>query len=33
MTSKEELVDLISKKVDVQRFQKHHWEGSFWDYL
>ena len=33
MANKDEIVGLISEKIDVQRFQKQHWEGSFWDYL
>jgi serine protein kinase len=33
MPTKDELVEIISSNVDVQRFQEQHWEGSFWDYL
>jgi serine protein kinase len=29
----EELVSLIEARLDRQRFQDHHWEGTFWDYL
>jgi serine protein kinase len=33
MASRNELIELINKRVDIDRFQKHHWEGSFWEYL
>ncbi len=28
-----ELADLISKKLDRERFRTQNWEGSFWEYL
>ena len=28
-----QLGDLIESRLDRRRFQDHHWEGSFWDYL
>ena len=29
----EELISLIESRLDRQRFQEHHWSGSFWEYL
>ncbi len=31
--SREDLVAAIESRIDRKRFQQHHWEGSFWDYL
>ncbi len=33
MANKEELLDLVNKNVDQQRFLNLHWEGSFDEYL
>ncbi len=33
MATKQQLVDLISARVDVERFKEQHWHGAFWDYL
>src|SRR5215218_7711999 len=32
-TTKNPLVSLIDKRLDVNRFRDQHWEGTFWDYL
>lgn len=32
-TSRDELIRQIDSRVDRDQFQKHHWEGTFWDYL
>ncbi len=29
----EELISLIESRLDRQRFQEHHWTGTFWEYL
>ncbi len=29
----DELISLIESRLDRQKFQDHHWSGSFWDYL
>ncbi|HWE04894.1 MAG TPA: hypothetical protein VG326_20980 [Tepidisphaeraceae bacterium] len=31
--AKSNLVSLIERKLDVNRFLEQHWEGTFWDYL
>jgi serine protein kinase len=28
-----DLANLIEARIDRQRFQEHHWTGTFWDYL
>ncbi|MHC4093470.1 MAG: PrkA family serine protein kinase, partial [Planctomycetota bacterium] len=33
METKENLLELVQKSVDRDRFREHHWEGSFSDYL
>jgi len=33
MASKDEIVSIISRNVDIQRFKEQHWSGTFWDYL
>jgi serine protein kinase len=29
----DELISLIESRLDRQRFQEHHWTGTFWEYL
>jgi serine protein kinase len=29
----DELISLIESRLDRQKFQDHHWSGTFWDYL
>ncbi len=33
MANADNLLALIDKRVDAERFREHHWEGSFQDYL
>jgi serine protein kinase len=33
MANKDEIVNIIARNVDIQRFKEQHWSGSFWDYL
>ena len=33
MSDEHQLQELISSRVNRERFQKEHWEGSFWEYL
>jgi len=33
MAERQQLIDLINSRVDQQRFQHLHWEGTFWQYL
>jgi serine protein kinase len=33
MVMAEELISLIESRLDRQRFQEHHWTGTFWEYL
>ncbi|HRX84303.1 MAG TPA: serine protein kinase [Phycisphaerae bacterium] len=33
MANKDEIVDIISRNVDIQRFKEQHWSGTFWEYL
>ncbi|MFG0331017.1 MAG: PrkA family serine protein kinase [Phycisphaerales bacterium] len=33
MTSRDDILQLIDSRVNRERFQEHHWEGSFDDYL
>src|SRR5438552_16084477 len=32
-TSKNPLVSLIDRRLDVSHFRDQHWEGTLWDYL
>lgn len=32
-STKNPLVSLIDRRLDVSNFREQHWEGSFWDYL
>ncbi|TVQ32084.1 MAG: serine protein kinase [Phycisphaeraceae bacterium] len=31
--AREQLLSAIESRLDRKRFQEHHWEGTFWDYL
>jgi len=33
MPQRQQLIDLINNRVDQERFQHLHWEGTFWQYL
>ncbi len=33
MASKDDILSIVDKKLDVKRFREQHWEGSFNDYL
>ncbi len=33
MPQSQQLIDLINSRIDQQRFQHLHWEGTFWQYL
>ena len=33
MPQRQQLIDLINARVDQERFQHLHWEGTFWQYL
>jgi len=33
MAEDKQLQDIINSRVNRERFQKEHWEGSFWEYL
>ncbi len=31
--TRDKLLSAIDRKIDRHRFQEHHWDGSFWEYL
>ncbi|MCK4871532.1 MAG: hypothetical protein KAS72_02290 [Phycisphaerales bacterium] len=33
MSSRDELLDIVSRRHDPETFKQQHWEGSFWEYL